>query len=78
MRKCDEIANPNSCLNKARADEWIFVLLGRDESAIVAVRAWIEHRVQSGKNKRDDVKIMSAENWIKEVEAEQKISKLPC
>ena len=46
MLKRDELANPNSCLNKARNDEYLFVLLGRDKSAVVAVAAWINHRIQ--------------------------------
>lgn len=40
MLKRDEIANPNSCLNRASGDEPIFVLRANDESAPVAVLQW--------------------------------------
>ena len=70
MRKRDELAHPTSCLNKARDDEWLFVLLGRDAAAGAAVRAWIEERIRLGKNQRDDPKIREAEQWIVTVAAE--------
>lgn len=38
--KRDEIANPNSCLNKAADDEPIFVLRANDPVAASIVRAW--------------------------------------
>lgn len=69
--KYQELANPNSCLNKAKDDEWLFVLLGRDLSAPVAVRAWIEDRVKRHLNTRDDAKIREAEAWILHVTKEQ-------
>lgn len=72
MRKHEELSNPDSCLNKARDDEMLFVLLGRDESAAFAVRAWILDRIARGKNKPGDPKIMEAERWIETVLAEQK------
>lgn len=49
MRKRDELTDPNSCINRAREDEWTFVLLGRDKAAPVAVRAWVEERIRLGK-----------------------------
>lgn len=71
MRKRDELADPNSCLNRARDDEWLFVLLGRDVAAAVAVRAWIESRIRQQKNKRHDPQIREAAAWIDAVVAEQ-------
>lgn len=71
MRKRDELTSPNSCMSKARDDEWTFVLLGRDLAATVAVRAWIEERVRLGKNAREDPQIVEAEAWILAVQAEQ-------
>lgn len=71
MRKVDELTNPNSCLSKARSDEWTFVLLGRDRAACIAVRAWIEERIRLGKNTADDPQIQEAEQWIRTVWAEQ-------
>jgi hypothetical protein len=73
MRKRDELADPRSCLNKARDTEMLFVLLGRDESATVAVRAWIEDRIRRGKNVRTDAKIIEATEWIRTVIAERTV-----
>jgi hypothetical protein len=64
MRKRDELTDPNSCMSKARDDEWTFVLLGRDKAAPAAVRAWIAERIRLGKNKPDDAQIVEAEQWI--------------
>jgi hypothetical protein len=69
MLKRDELADPNSCLNRARDDEWTFVLLGRDPAAPVAIRAWIEERVRLGKNRRDDPQIRSAERLVTDLAA---------
>ena len=75
MRKHQEITDPSSCLNKARSDEMLFVLLGRDCAAAHAVRAWIEERIRLGKNNREDTKIIEAEQWIVTVLAEQDASR---
>jgi hypothetical protein len=71
MRKRDELTDPSSCMNKAKDDEWTFVLLGRDAAAPAAVRAWIDERVSLGKNLPWDPQIVEAEQWIKAVTAEQ-------
>ena len=68
MRKRDELADPASCLNKARDDEDIFVLLARDKSAAFAVYSWANHRVITGKNRHDDAQIQSALEWARRVE----------
>ena len=65
MRKRDELAFPDSCLNKARDDEWIFVLLERDPAAAATVRFWIEERIRLGKNERHDPKLQEAELWVR-------------
>ena len=67
MRKRDELTDPSSCLNRAADDEWLFVFLGRDIAAPVAVRAWIEERIRLGKNTREDAQIGEAEQWIRDV-----------
>jgi hypothetical protein len=67
MRKSDELSNPDSCMSRARWDEWTFVLLGRDVAAPTAVRAWIEERIRLGKNTREDAQIREAEQWIENV-----------
>lgn len=64
MKKCNELANPTSCLNRAADTEWLFVLLGRDWTSPSTVRHWIEQRIQGGKNKREDKQITEAEQWI--------------
>lgn len=71
MRKREELKNPASCLSRARMDEWLFVLLGRDAAAPATVRAWVAERVRLGKNKEDDEQIQEALQWVALVEAEQ-------
>jgi hypothetical protein len=39
--KRDELANPRSCLNKARPDEPLFVLRANDPTAAQVVRLWV-------------------------------------
>jgi hypothetical protein len=73
VRKRDELTNPNSCMSRARDDEWTFVLLGRDRAATHAVREWIRVRISLGKNKIDDPQIVEAQEWIRNVEAEWQI-----
>lgn len=41
MLKQLELSNPKSCLNKARADEPVFVLRAKDRLAAMTVRHWI-------------------------------------
>jgi hypothetical protein len=72
MKKQEELKDARSCLNRARADEWLFVLLGRDRAAPAAVRAWIEERIRLGKNKPSDPQIKEAQHWITMVLAEQR------
>jgi len=60
MLKRDEVTNANSCLNRARDDEMLFVLLGRDPAAPIAIRAWINERVRCGKNNIADPQITEA------------------
>jgi hypothetical protein len=60
MLKTEETANPQSCWNKGRHDERMFVLLARDEAAPAAIRAWCAERVRLGKNKLGDPQIEEA------------------
>jgi hypothetical protein len=71
MRKHEEISDGSSCFNRAKSDEFLFVLLGRDRAAPAAVRAWIEERIRLGKNTPDDPQIIEALNWIDAVVTEQ-------
>lgn len=61
----------SGCMAKAFPDEPTFVLLGRDKCAPVAIRAWIEARVISGKNARNDAQISEAFQLICMMEMEQ-------
>lgn len=49
MRKLREIDNSESCLNKALADEMLFVLRGHDIAAPATIRFWILERIRLGK-----------------------------
>ena len=71
MRKRDELADPRSCLNRAKDDEWLFVLLDRDEAAPDTVRDWVRRRIRLGKNQPDDAQMTEALQWADTVEAEQ-------
>jgi hypothetical protein len=71
MRKRDELSDPRSCLNRAKDDEWLFVLIGRDEDAPETVRFWARRRVARGKRRADDPQIVEALAWADAVEAEQ-------
>ena len=59
--------NPLSCWNKAKKDEPMFILLGRDEMAQDTIRAWISFCLTSGKNARDDFQIQDAKRVIHEM-----------
>lgn len=71
MRKRDELTNPNSCMSKARDDEWTFVLLGRDPAATETVLFWIRKRIRLGKNTPLDEQIQEARMWVENVESER-------
>lgn len=60
MLKRDEIEHTESCFNKARDEERLFVLLSRDPAAPVAIRAWIAERIRLGKNAPGDEQIREA------------------
>lgn len=60
MIKRDEIEYTESCFNKARPDERIFVLLARDPAAPVAIRAWVAERLRLSKNNAEDPQITEA------------------
>lgn len=60
MTKRELLADPNSCWNRAADDEPVFVLLGRDVAAPVAISAWIARRLNRG-NKYGDAQLLDAE-----------------
>jgi hypothetical protein len=72
MRKRDELNRPDGCLSRARDDEMIFVLLGRDHAAPAAIRAWIAERIRLGKNRPGDGQILEAQRCARTMEVEQR------
>ena len=60
MTKREELENPNSCFNKARDDELMFVLLERDVASPDTIIDWINRRIRMGKNKIDDAQVKEA------------------
>lgn len=68
MLKHKELADPTSCLNKAKDSEMLFVLLGRDPAAPVAIRAWMHERIRLGKNEPTDSQIVEATRCASEIE----------
>lgn len=68
MVKADELSDPNSCLNKAKDGELIFVLLARDICAPGAIRAWASLRVAFGKNEENDEQIRTARELALQME----------
>jgi hypothetical protein len=71
MKKSDELTNPNSCMSRAKDDEMIFVLLGRDAAAPVAIRAWIGERIRLGNNHPFDEQIQNAASCAIEMERQR-------
>lgn len=60
MKKTDELRCETGCLNSALPNEYLFVLLARDEAAPVAIEAWVHERIRLGKNKLEDPMIKEA------------------
>lgn len=69
MIRSKEIADVNSCLNRSREDEPLFILCGRDESAPAAIEAWIKGRLATGKNQPMDEQILEAHDAVKAMRA---------
>jgi hypothetical protein len=77
VRKRDELADPASCLNKAKDDEWVFVLLGRDDATADTVRHWAAKRVELGKNVPGDPQILEALQAADAIDAGRKVAAVP-
>lgn len=60
MKKRDELTNPNSCFNKAKDDDYIFVLIQKDITMADTIRQWVRLRVEAGKNQYIDAKVDEA------------------
>jgi hypothetical protein len=73
MRKDLEATDPQSCWNKAREDELVFVLLGRDKTAPAVIDAWCAERIRIGKNTEGDAQITEARELAAAIREEQTI-----
>ena len=71
MIKRDELEYSESCLNKARDDERLFVLLARDPAAPTAIRAWVAERLRLGKNVAGDAQVVEALDCADRMERER-------
>jgi hypothetical protein len=60
MRKKDELSKSPTCMSTAHPEEMVFVLIGRDAAAPVAIRAWVAERLRLGKNEETDAQITEA------------------
>lgn len=70
MKKCNEIANPDSCLNRAEDDEPLFVIRAKDKVSASAVRTWAEWAQLTGSHEPEKIQEARAiaedmENWRK-------------
>lgn len=72
MRKTEEMIVENSCWNKAKFNERLFILMSRDEAAPSTIRFWIRQRIELGLNKSGDEKLVEAERCAELMENEKK------
>jgi hypothetical protein len=72
MIKAQELADPTSCLNKAKDDEMLFVLRGKDLAAPETIRSWVRERIVHQLNYADDPKIVEALACADAMEAARK------
>lgn len=72
MRTRHELADPTSCLNRAKKDEMVFVLLGRDAAAPTVIRLWAAERIRLRKNQPGDEQIQEALACAEIMERERK------
>jgi hypothetical protein len=73
VRKRDEMADPNSCLNRAKEDEYLFVLLERDLDVPGTIEDWCRRRVERGKSAPASPEIVEAHHaarLIREAQAD--------
>ncbi len=68
MLKRHETEVADSCFNKAKEDELMFVLLERDPAAPAAIREWVNVRILVGKNRAHDPQILDALECARQME----------
>jgi hypothetical protein len=73
MRKHVELTNTHSCMSRAKDDEMVFVLLGRDRAAPATIRFWANERVRLGKNTAKDEQYREAMRCAATMERENKL-----
>mgnify|MGYP003579755805 CR=1 FL=1 len=73
MRKKDELSKEHACMQRAHAEEMVFVLLSRDAAAPVAIRAWIAERLRLGQNTETDAQIVDARECAQIMEKEGRL-----
>lgn len=78
MRKCDEVSDKRSCLNKATDNELMFVLLARDFAFPETVRFWVQERIRLGLNHVGDRQVVEALLLADTVEEEQRGRRTVC
>lgn len=71
MRKSEELVCLDSCFNKARYDEYLFVLMGRDAATPETIRFWVAERIRLGLNTAGDPKMTQALNAADAIEQDQ-------
>lgn len=62
MLKRHEISDPNSCLNKAKDNQMVFVLTENDKAMEETIEFWINKRIELGLNELGDTKMVTAQN----------------
>lgn len=67
MEKVRERQDPNSCWNKAREDERVFILLERDRATPIVVAVWIVVRIALGLNQPGDAQLTEAADFVRAV-----------
>ncbi len=72
MNKAEHRRNANSCWSKARENEYLFILLGRDAAVPATIRYWASQRIALGKNTADDPQIHEALLLADQIERSQK------
>lgn len=58
----------SSCWSKAKADEPIFILLGRDKAAAQTIRFWALERQKRALNRADDEQLVEAYALAKSID----------
>lgn len=72
MEKLREVTQFNSCWNKAKNDEIVFILLGRDKATPATIRFWVDERIAFGLNHPEDPQIKEAIACARRIEEKQK------